>query len=51
MIGFVLGSKSDLDQIEGAKAFLEEVGVPHEVRILSAHRTPGEARDYAVTAK
>ena len=50
-IGFVLGSTSDLDQIEGAKAFLEEVDVPYEVRILSAHRTPNEAHAYAKGAR
>jgi len=50
-IGFVLGSKSDLDQIEGAKAFLDEVGVPFEVRILSAHRTPAESHAYARGAR
>ena len=51
MIGFVLGSKSDLPQIDGAKAALETLGVPFEVRIISAHRTPQESHDYAATAK
>ena len=50
-IGFVLGSKSDLPQIEGAKAALDELGVGYEVRIISAHRTPQESHDYAATAK
>ena len=50
-IGFVLGSKSDLAQLEGAEAFLKEVGVPYEVRIISAHRTPERAREYALTAR
>jgi len=51
MIAFLLGSKSDLDQLEGAKGFLEEIGVPYEVRIMSAHRTPERCREYAMTAR
>jgi phosphoribosylamine--glycine ligase len=50
-IGFVLGSKSDVAQLEGAESFLKEVGVPYEVRIISAHRTPERAREYALTAR
>ena len=50
-IGFVLGSKSDLPQIEGAEALLKEFEVEYEVRILSAHRTPTEAHEYAATAR
>jgi phosphoribosylaminoimidazole carboxylase PurE protein len=50
-IGFLLGSKSDLAQLEGAESFLKEVGVPYEVRIISAHRTPERAREYAETAR
>jgi phosphoribosylaminoimidazole carboxylase PurE protein len=51
VIGFVLGSKSDLPQLERAEAFLTEFAVPYEVRILSAHRTPAEAHEYATTAQ
>lgn len=51
MIGFVLGSKSDLPQLDGARTFLDEMGVPYEVRILSAHRTPEQAHEYAKTAR
>ena len=50
-IGFVLGSKSDLPQIERAETFLKGMQVPYEVRIISAHRTPGEAHEYASAAK
>ena len=50
-IGIVLGSKSDLSLLEGAERFLKEIGVPYEVRIISAHRTPARAHEYAVTAK
>jgi len=50
-IGILLGSKSDLEQIAGAESFLKEMGVPYEVRIISAHRTPERAREYALTAR
>ena len=50
-IGFVLGSKNDLPQLERAEAFLERLGVPYEVRIISAHRTPDRAHEYATTAR
>ncbi|HEX5137358.1 MAG TPA: 5-(carboxyamino)imidazole ribonucleotide mutase [Planctomycetota bacterium] len=50
-VGFVLGSKSDLEQIDGARAFLNEMGILHEVRVISAHRTPDRCREYVTTAK
>jgi phosphoribosylaminoimidazole carboxylase PurE protein len=51
VVGFLLGSKSDLPQLERAEAFLKEIGVPYEVRLLSAHRTPERVREYALTAR
>lgn len=50
LIGIVLGSSSDLAIVEGADRVLEELGVPFERRIISAHRSPEAAHDYAVTA-
>jgi phosphoribosylaminoimidazole carboxylase PurE protein len=50
-VGIVLGSKSDLPQMEGAEALLKELSVPYELRIISAHRTPDESAEYAKTAK
>jgi 5-(carboxyamino)imidazole ribonucleotide mutase len=50
-IGFVLGSKSDLPLLEKAEALLAEMGMPYEVRIISAHRTPERAREYCLTAR
>ncbi len=50
-IGFDLGSKNDLPQLERALAFLEKIGVAHEVRIISAHRTPERAHEYAASAR
>jgi len=51
VVGFVLGSKSDLEQIDSARAFLNEMGIAHEVRVISAHRTPDRCREYVTTAK
>jgi len=45
-----MGSDSDLDTMQGAVDVLAEFGVPHEVRIVSAHRTPDVMVDYARTA-
>lgn len=50
-VGVVLGSKSDFPIAEKALGILREFGVPFEVRILSAHRCPEEARDYALAAR
>ncbi|MBM4061665.1 MAG: 5-(carboxyamino)imidazole ribonucleotide mutase [Planctomycetes bacterium] len=50
-IAFLLGSDSDLPVLEGAFASLHEFGIGFHVRILSAHRTPEEAAQFARTAK
>ena len=50
-IGIVMGSVSDMPVIEKAVAVLDEFGAPYEVRVLSAHRTPEEARAFAAFAK
>ena len=50
-VGIVLGSKSDLPVVEKAMGVLQSYGVPMEVRILSAHRCPNEAREFAQTAR
>lgn len=47
LVGIVMGSDSDLPVMQGAVDALMEFGVPFELRILSAHRTPLEAGDYA----
>jgi 5-(carboxyamino)imidazole ribonucleotide mutase len=46
-----MGSKSDLKYMGAATAILEELGVPHETRIVSAHRTPDWMFEYASTAE
>ena len=49
-IGVVMGSSSDYHVLEPAIALLEEFGVPHEVRVVSAHRTPDAMFAYAEQA-
>jgi len=51
LVGIIMGSKSDWETMEHAANTLEELGVPHEVRILSAHRTPDHLIEYASTAE
>ena len=49
--GIVMGSRSDLPVVEKAIRVLEEYGVAYEVRVLSAHRCPDEARAFAASAR
>jgi phosphoribosylaminoimidazole carboxylase PurE protein len=51
LVGIIMGSTSDLDIMTGAAAELDTFGVPYEVRIISAHRTPDAMGEYAATAK
>lgn len=50
-VAVVMGSASDLPVVEKAIAVLQEYGVTAEVRILSAHRCPNEAREFAASAR
>jgi len=50
LVGVIMGSDSDLEVMQGALDVLKEFGVPHEVRIVSAHRTPDVMFEYARTA-
>ena len=50
-VGVVMGSDSDLPCMQGAIAVLERFSIPHEVRVLSAHRTPLVMSDYAQQAE
>ena len=50
-IGIVMGSDSDLPVIEKATDVLLSLGIPFEVHVYSAHRTPVEARDFALSAR
>lgn len=50
-IAILMGSDSDLPVVEKAMEKLKEFGVPYEVHIYSAHRTPEEARAFALNAR
>jgi len=51
LVGVVMGSKSDYPVMYAAVEVLREFGVPHEVRVVSAHRTPDLLFEYAVSAE
>ena len=51
MVGILMGSKSDLDVVRNAFDVLDSFGVPFTARILSAHRTPAEAAEFADNAE
>ena len=50
-VGVVMGSNSDWDVMRHAVSVLEEFGVPHEARVVSAHRMPDDMFDYAASAR
>ena len=50
-VGILMGSKSDFDVVKPAVNVLKKFGVETEVRVISAHRTPEEAHEYAASAK
>src|SRR5690606_17264235 len=50
IIGIIMGSSSDWDIMKNAVAVLEEFGVPHEMRVVSAHRMPLDMVDYGAKA-
>ena len=50
LVGVVMGSTSDADVMEGCTDVLKQLKVPHEVRVISAHRTPERTREYAESA-
>ncbi len=51
MVGVVMGSTSDEPLMQPALDTLHEMGIPFEVRAMSAHRTPEKTRDYALQAR
>ena len=50
-VGIIIGSDSDLPIVKKATDMLDSLGIPFEIHIYSAHRTPVEARDFAVNAR
>jgi 5-(carboxyamino)imidazole ribonucleotide mutase len=51
LIGIIMGSDSDLPVMQAASDILKEFNIPHEVTVVSAHRTPHRMIEYATTAK
>lgn len=49
-VAVLMGSASDLPKIKGAVETLETLGIPHSVRVMSAHRTPDVVQDFAESA-
>ncbi len=50
-IGIIMGSDSDLPVVEKAMTTLDEFGVPYEVHVYSAHRTPAQVKDFTEHAR
>ena len=51
LVGVVMGSKSDYEVLSAAVEILSDLGIPHEARVVSAHRTPDWLFKYAETAR
>jgi 5-(carboxyamino)imidazole ribonucleotide mutase len=51
LVGVIMGSKSDWETMQRTVEILSELKIPHEVRIVSAHRTPSWMTEYATTAE
>lgn len=51
VVGIIMGSKSDWDVMSYASETLETLGIEHETRVISAHRTPDLLFDYCVSAR
>src|SRR6201747_786270 len=51
LVGIIMGSSSDWETMQPAADMLTQLGVPHEVRVVSAHRTPDLLFEYAATAR
>ena len=51
VVGIIMGSKSDMETMEKAGAILDEAGVQHEIRVMSAHRDPELVADYCKNAR
>ncbi|WP_096410952.1 5-(carboxyamino)imidazole ribonucleotide mutase [Thermus thermophilus] len=51
LVGLIMGSRSDWETLRHAAETLEALGIPYEVRVVSAHRTPDLMAEYAKTAE
>jgi 5-(carboxyamino)imidazole ribonucleotide mutase len=50
-VGIIMGSKSDMEEMEKAGAILQERGIRYEIRVMSAHRDPEQVADYCKNAR
>jgi phosphoribosylaminoimidazole carboxylase PurE protein len=50
-VGIIMGSKNDMPKMEPAGAALDEAGISHEMRVMSAHRDPEMVREYCINAR
>jgi 5-(carboxyamino)imidazole ribonucleotide mutase len=50
-VGIIMGSKSDMPEMEKAGEVLEELGIRYEIRVMSAHRDPGVVAEYCRNAR
>jgi 5-(carboxyamino)imidazole ribonucleotide mutase len=51
LVGIIMGSSSDWETMQAAAGVLDSLGIAHEVRVVSAHRTPDLLFEYAATAR
>ncbi|OPL17830.1 MAG: hypothetical protein AVO35_08095 [Candidatus Aegiribacteria sp. MLS_C] len=49
-VGILMGSESDMETMEKAAGVLEDLGIPFEMNVMSAHRTPSQVAEYASSA-
>jgi 5-(carboxyamino)imidazole ribonucleotide mutase len=51
LVAVIMGSKSDAEAVQPTLDILEALGIEHEINVISAHRTPEKAREYALAAR
>jgi phosphoribosylaminoimidazole carboxylase PurE protein len=51
LVGIIMGSKNDMPKMEAAGVALDEAGISHEMRVMSAHRDPEMVREYCTNAR
>ena len=51
LVGIIMGSKNDMPKMEPAGTALDEAGISHEMRVMSAHRDPEMVREYCTNAR
>ena len=51
LVGVLMGSSSDTGAMEPTVEVLNQLGIDHEVHVMSAHRTPDKVREYGMTAR